>query len=99
MSEEKIDEMAILTAERLMRSGKAVSDAELRLILAGLMLNVGKMASAFERMEKRIWPEEKIRVMIVDIVAEHCAAHRAGCSASGFWPTCLGRFVRTVLGK
>lgn len=102
MSDEQISTSAKLYAERLM-SGRKITDDEMRVIVAGLMLSVDKLANAFEDMRNSLWSEEKMRVMIAEEVERHCAAKEHVCAVSEggdetrkgvvAW---LGRLIRSI---
>jgi len=59
--------------------GDTVSEAEMRVIIAGLMLSVDKLATAFSDMQKALWSEEKMREMIAAEVEKHCAENKRSC--------------------
>ena len=102
MSEEQVSTMARLYAERLMR-GDTVNESEMRVIIAGLMLSVDKLANAFDDMRGALWSEERMRKMIADEVEKHCAENKRSCIAGedsakvreGFAAWC-GRTIRAI---
>lgn len=102
MSEEQVSTMARLYAERLMR-GDTVSEAEMRVIIAGLMLSVDKLANAFDDMRNSLWSEEKMRKMIAEEVEKHCSENKRSCIAgeesdkvrAGFAAWCV-RTIRAI---
>ena len=104
MSDEQISTSAKLNAERLM-SGRRITDDEMRVIIAGLMLSVDKLANAFDDMRGALWSEEKMRQMIADEVEKHCAENKRACAVSEgneetrkgviAW---LGRLIRSIVG-
>lgn len=88
---EDVDTMAKLYAERLMR-GDAVSEAEMRVIMAGLMLSVDRLAHAVDAFREMLWSEDKLRMLIRSEVREHCKERRCVEGSDGLW--CW--FVRTA---
>lgn len=86
--------MAKLYAERLMR-GDAVSEAEMRVIMAGLMLSVDRLAHAVDAFREMLWSEDKLRVLIRAEVEEHCKA-RCGAGFDGLW---VVRAARALFGR
>lgn len=104
MSDEQISTSAKLHAERLM-SGRKITDDEMRVIIAGLMLSVDKLANAFDDMRGALWSEEKMREMIAEEVKKHCAENKRGCAMSEekeearkgviAW---LARLIRSIIG-
>lgn len=95
MSGEENATMAKLYAERLMR-GDTVSEAEMRVIMAGLMLSVDRLAHAVDAFRELLWSEDRLRAVIRDEVKEHCR-HRCGDAGGfGFW---LVRTVRSLFGR
>ena len=99
MGTEQVSTMAKLYAERLMR-GDTVSEAEVHVIIAGLMLSVDKLANTFADLQANLWSEEKLREMIRDEVAKNCAEKRrqdSGCNGGGFAAWC-GRLLRGFAG-
>lgn len=101
MSDEQISAFARMNAERLMRGGK-ISDSEMCVIIAGLMLSVDKLANSFDELKQQLWSEEKMRKMISDEVDKHCKASIGGCqekvessSKSASW---IGRMLRSFAG-
>lgn len=100
MSGNSVDTMARLHAERLMR-GDSVGEAEMRVIIAGLMLSVDRLTQAVDAFGGLLWSEEKLRVLIRDEVAAHCRARYAdgsgACRVSlAVW---FGRLLRGLCGK
>ncbi len=97
---EQISTMARLYAERLMR-GDTVSEAETRVIIAGLMLSVDNLANAFTGLKDALWSEEKMREMIRHEVQEHCKGERdaGGCARrGGGFAAWIGRLLRGFAG-
>ena len=98
MSAEQISTMAKLYAERLMR-GDRVSEAEIHVIIAGLMLSVDKLANTFSDLQQNLWSEEKLRELIREEVKRTCAEKRqdGGCKSGGLaaW---FGRLIRGFTG-
>ena len=98
MSAEQISTMAKLYAERLMR-GDRVSEAEIHVIIAGLMLSVDKLANTFSDLQQNLWSEEKLRELIREEVKRTCAEKRedGGCKSGGLaaW---FGRLLRGFTG-
>ena len=95
MSEEQVSTMAKLYAERLMR-GDTVSEAEMRVIIAGLMLSVDKLANAFADMQNVLWSEDKMRGMIVEEVEKHCAGKQSCPEKAERSATWVGRMIRSI---
>ena len=98
MGTDQVSTMAKLYAERLMR-GDRVSEAEVHVIIAGLMLSVDKLANTFADLQANLWSEEKLREMIRDEVAKNCTEKRqdSGCKGGGFAAWC-GRLLRGFAG-
>ena len=102
MSEEQVSTMARLYAERLMR-GDTVNESEMRVIIAGLMLSVDKLANAFSDMQHALWSEDKMRALIAEEVEKHCSENKRSCIAGedsakvseGFAAWC-GRTIRAI---
>jgi len=90
----EVDTMAKMHAERLMR-GDTISEAEIRVIMAGLMLSVDRLAHAVDAFREMLWSEDKLRVLIRAEVAEHCGV-RCGTGFDGFW---IVRAVRSLFGR
>lgn len=98
MSDEDVSTMAKLQAERLMR-GENVTDSEMRIVTAGLMLAVDELARAVKGLKTQLWPEAKLRQIIGEEIEKHCAAKIKACSEnSGFSATWIGRLVRSIAG-
>lgn len=93
---EDVDTMAKLYAERLMR-GDEVSEAEMRVIMAGLMLSVDRLAHAVDAFRDLLWSEDKLRVLIRAEVREHCRA-RCGEGSDGLWCWFV-RAARALFGR
>jgi hypothetical protein len=102
-----LDTPAILHAKRLM-SGDKVSEGEAHLIMAGLLLSVEKLSRTFERFERSLWSEDKLRAIIAGEVERHCAARaaaRSPCAVpdrvqappSGGVAAWIGRLLRGLL--
>ena len=81
MSEDDVDSMANLHAERLMRGDTSVTDAEMRIVMAGLLLSVERLSRSLAAFRDALWSEERMRKMIGEEVAKHCAANQAKCRA------------------
>lgn len=94
MSDAEVDTMAKLYAERLMR-GDNVTEAEMRVIMAGLMLSVDRLAHAVDGFRDLLWSEEKLRLLIRSEVKHHCSER------CGQWPVVgwLCRLIKTVFAK
>jgi len=90
----EVDTMAKLHAERLMR-GDAVTEAEMRVIMAGLMLSVDRLAHAVDAFRELLWSEDKLRVLIRAEVKDHCNERCGKVPAVGW----LCRFLKTVFAK
>ena len=101
MSEEQISTAARLNAERLM-SGRAITEDEMRVIMAGLLLSVDRLTNAFNDMRQALWSEVKMREMIAEEVVKHCKAKQAdgACSdtAQQRSATWVGRMLRSLFG-
>ncbi len=97
MSEAEVDSMANLHAERLMRGDQTVTDAEMRIVMAGLLLSVERLTRGLAMFRDALWSEERMRKMIGEEVAKHCAANRAQCRgvAGAAW---IGRVLRGFAG-
>ena len=89
-----VDTMAKLYAERLMR-GDTVTEAEMRVIMAGLMLSVDRLAHAVDAFRDLLWSEDKLRAVIREEVREHCRA-RCGAGFGGLW---VVRAARSLFGR
>ena len=97
MSEEEVGTMARLHAERLMR-GEDVSEAEMRIVTAGLMLAVDELSHAVRGLKTQLWPEAILRQIIGEEVAKYCAARGSPCAGSGGGALWVGRVLRSLLG-
>ena len=95
MGGEQISTMAKLYAERLMR-GDTVSEDEMRVIIAGLMLSVDKLANAFSDMQGGLWSEDKMRGMIAEEVEKHCAGKKTCPEKVEQSATWVGRMIRSI---
>jgi hypothetical protein len=101
MSGGDMSSMARLTAERIMR-GETISDGEMRMVVAGLLLSVEKLTDALVRVESGLWSEDRLKAIIAEQVEKHCAARSAllhpqvSSSDSASW---VGRLIRTVFGR
>lgn len=89
-----VDTMAKLYAERLMR-GDTVTEAEMRVIMAGLMLSVDRLAHAVDAFRDLLWSEDKLRAVIREEVREHCRV-RCGVGFDGLW---VVRAARSLFGR
>ena len=96
MSEEKISEMAKLHARRLVE-GVGISDSEMRLVLAGLLLAVDKLTGAIQDVQESLWTEDMLRAMMSETVTKHCRAEQTRCSLPALQRAMLGRLIRSVL--
>ena len=83
-SQEPADNIATLYARRLM-DGDRVSEDEMRVIVAGLMLSVDRLARGLASFEKILWSEEKLRSIVGEEVERRCAAKAAAKD-----PSCPG---------
>ena len=111
--QEPSDNIATLYARRLM-DGDRVSEDEMRVIVAGLMLSVDRLARGLSSFEKILWSEDKLRALVGEEIEKHCAAKALakdfscpGVSAPvpapapvpyGGSAPWVGRMVRAVLG-
>ena len=88
--------MAKLIAERLMR-GEKISDGEMRMVIAGLMLSVDKITDVMVRVEGSLWTDARLREIIAEEIQAHCKGNAAKCAAdtAGWW----GRLLRGFLGR
>lgn len=113
MSGNEVSCMARLTAERIMR-GEKISDGEMRMVVAGLLLQGDKLASgmeatqnsltqtqtALEDMRGSLWSEERLRQIIGGQIQTHCRAAKQACAAPAVdSASWIGRLLRTFLGR
>lgn len=101
MSTDEISPMAKFHAERILR-GEGVSDTEMRIVTAGLMLSVDELTHVVKGLSSQLWTEEKLRQIIGEEVTKHCAGKAKECAAStqsepqsARW---FGRMLRSVAG-
>lgn len=96
MSEEQVSTAARLNAERLM-SGRRITDDEMRVIIAGLMLSVDELTHVVKGLTSKLWTdeqlrrsmreevvtwsEESLRKIIGEEVSSHCAGRSRECAA------------------
>ena len=98
MSDEHISTAARLNAERLM-SGRRITDDEMRVIMAGLLLSVDRLTNALVNVEARLWSEARLRELVVQEIEKSRKAQKETCPAEGEKSaTWLGRFFRSVFG-
>ena len=100
MSDEQISTAARLNAERLM-SGRKITEDEMRVIMAGLLLSVDRLTNALVNMEARLWSEAHLREMIGEEITKNCKAHKEECpaeEASQRSATWFGRLFRSMFG-
>ena len=98
MSDDQISVAARLNAERLM-SGRKITDDEMRVIMAGLLLAVDRLTNALVSMEGRLWSETRLREIVGAEVERHCRANRALCpGGEARGATWLGKLIRSVFG-
>ena len=98
MSDDQISIAARLNAERLM-SGRMITEDEMRVIMAGLLLSVDRLTNALVSVEARLWSEARLREMIGEEVVKNCKARKEACPVeTGKSATWLGRFFRSVFG-
>ena len=80
-------------------SGRMISDDEMRVIMAGLLLSVDRLTNALVNVEARLWSEGRLREIVGEEFEKRCqskgGACREGESRSATW---LGRLVRSALG-
>jgi len=99
MPDEEVSTMARLYAERLMR-GDAVSESEMRVIMAGMMLSLDRLTHALNGFRDSLWSETKLRAIIGEEVEARCLSRRGVCPSAApserasFW----GRFLRVLFG-
>lgn len=100
MSEEQISTAARLNAERLM-SGRKITDDEMRVIMAGLLLSVDRLTNALVNMESRLWSETHLREIVGEEITKNCKVNKDACpaeEASQRSATWFGRFFRSMFG-
>ncbi len=88
-----------------MRGDQTVTDAEMRIVIAGLLLSVERLTRGLAAFRESLWSEERMRKMIGEEVKQHCAANQARCrsdaaakahgSMSATW---VGRVLRSFAG-
>lgn len=97
MSADEISPMAKIHAERILR-GEGVTDVEMRIVTAGLMLAVDQLTNVVKGFTEQLWSEERLRTIIGEEVGtwsdgtlrtvigeevrKHCAGKRKGCAAA-----------------
>jgi hypothetical protein len=102
MSADEISPMAKFHAERILR-GEGVSDTEMRIVTAGLMLSVDELTHVVKGLSSQLWTEEKLRQIIGEEVTKHCAGKSKECASqsaksepqSARW---FGRMLRSLAG-
>ena len=98
MSDDQISIAARLNAERLM-SGRKITEDEMRVIMAGLLLSVDRLTNALVNVEGRLWSEEHLREIVGQEIEKSRKARKEACPAEvGKSATWLGRFFRSVFG-
>ena len=104
--QEPTDNIATLYARRLM-DGDRVSEDEMRVIVAGLMLSVDRLARGLASFEKVLWSEERLRALVGEEFERRCAAKAAAKDApcpvaapvsAGGSAAWLGRMFRALFG-
>ena len=101
MSEEKIDEIARLAAERVINGGD-VSQGELKFMIAGLILSVNKLTNALSETNAKLWTQETLETIIdkrIQKKCESCAKCDDGFESEDAVETiwsALGRILRKI---
>lgn len=96
MSVDDISPIAKIHAERILR-GEGVTDTEMRIVTAGLMLSVDELTHVVKGLTSKLWTddqlrkimreevvswsEESLRKIIGEEVASHCAGKSKDCAA------------------
>ena len=74
MAIDDLSPIAKLHAERILR-GEGVSDTEMRIVTAGLMLSVDELAHVVKGLTTRLWTDEQLRIIMRDEVSEWADTH------------------------
>lgn len=96
MSVDDISPIAKIHAERILR-GEGVTDTEMRIVTAGLMLSVDELTHVVKGLTSKLWTdeqlrrimreevitwsEESLRKIIGEEVSSHCAGRSRECAA------------------
>lgn len=96
MNAEEISPMAKFHAERILK-GEGVTDVEMRIVTAGLMLSVDELTHVVKGLTSKLWTDDQLRKImreevvswseaslrkiIGEEVASHCAGKSKECAA------------------
>lgn len=99
MSVDDISPIAKIHAERILR-GEGVTDTEMRIVTAGLMLSVDELTHVVKGLTSKLWTDDQLRKIMREEVASHCAGKSKDCAAqvepkSATW---VGRMLRSFAG-